>query len=134
FIGSVVRDPHGCEDVFQDVALTLWKEYDRYDPSRPFGAWARGIAAKKLLQRWNRQGRLPISLSPEAIQAVAAAFDRTEPVAPDRAEALQQCLKTLPEKSRRLLAMRYEEARKLPQIAEELQATLDALYQALSRI
>ena len=78
FIGSVVRDAHACDDLFQDVALTLWKEFGRYDRSRSFGAWARGIASMKLMQRWDKIKRLPVVLSPEAIQAVASAFDRSE--------------------------------------------------------
>src|SRR6185503_10827711 len=44
FIRSVVWDRGHCEDLFQEVALVLWRELDRYDPKRPFGAWARGVA------------------------------------------------------------------------------------------
>ena len=28
FIGSLVRSAHDCDDLFQEVALTLWKEFD----------------------------------------------------------------------------------------------------------
>ncbi len=134
FIGSLVRGSHDCDDLFQEVALTLWKEFSRYDRDRSFGAWARGIAAVKLMQRWDKVKRLPVVLSPEAIQAVAAAFDRSEVLASGKAEALEHCLNQLPEKSRQLLELRYERALKIEQIAEELQATLDAIYQSLSRI
>lgn len=44
FTGSLVRDRETREDIFQEVALALWQQADRYDPQRPFGAWARGIA------------------------------------------------------------------------------------------
>src|SRR5262249_47570320 len=133
-VGSIVRDPHECDDLFQETALTLWKEFARYDRSRPFGAWARGIAAMKLMQRWDRTKRRPVVLSPEAIQAVASAFDRSEVPASRQAEALDKCLDQLPEKSRRLLAMRYEQSLKVDEIAQELQATLDSVYQSLSRL
>jgi RNA polymerase sigma-70 factor (ECF subfamily) len=134
FIGSLVRGSHDCDDLFQEVALTLWKEFSRYDRSRSFGAWARGIAAVKLMQRWDKVKRLPVILSPEAIQAVATAFDRSEVLASGKAEALEHCLDQLPEKSRQLLELRYERSLKIEQIAAELQATLDAIYQSLSRI
>jgi RNA polymerase sigma-70 factor (ECF subfamily) len=134
FIGSMIRDRHARDDVFQEVALVLWREYERYDPSRSFGAWARGIAAKKVMQRWEKHNRLPIPFSPEAIQAVLDAFDRTEVAVSAREEALRQCVEQLPEKSRRLLALRYEESLKLGEIADRLQATLDAVHKALSRI
>jgi RNA polymerase sigma-70 factor (ECF subfamily) len=134
FIGSLVRGSHDCDDLFQEVALTLWKEFSRYDRSRSFGAWARGVASIKLMQRWDKVKRLPVVLSPEAIQAVAAAFDRSEVPASGKAEALEHCLNHLPEKSRQLLELRYERSLKIQQIADEMQATLDAIYQSLSRI
>ncbi len=134
FIGSIVRGSHDSDDVFQDVALTLWKEFSRYDRSRSFGAWARGVAAVKLMQRWDKTKRLPIVLSPEAIQAVSNAFDRSETLASRKADALEHCLDQLPDKSRQLLALRYERSLKTEQIACELQATVDAVYQSLSRL
>ena len=134
FIGSIVRGPHEGDDLFQEVALTLWKEFSRYDRSRSFGAWARGVAAIKLLQRRDQTKRFPVVLSPEAIEAVSVAFDRSEAEASRKAEALEQCLDELPERSRKLLALRYERSLKNEQIAQEMQATLEAVYQSLSRL
>jgi RNA polymerase sigma-70 factor (ECF subfamily) len=134
FVGSVVRDREAREDVFQEVALVLWQEYEKYDSSRSFGAWARGIAANKIRQRWERSGRWPAALSSEALQAVAEAYDRTEATRTAHADALQHCVGQLPEKSRRLLALRYEQALKLHQMSELLETTTDAVHKALSRI
>ncbi|MBI3864885.1 MAG: sigma-70 family RNA polymerase sigma factor [Planctomycetia bacterium] len=134
FIGSIVRGSHDGDDLFQEVALTLWKEFPRYDRARPFGAWARGIAAMKLMQRGDRVKRQPALLSPEAIDAVSRAFDRLETPVSREAQALEHCLDQLPEKSRQLLTLRYERSLSIEQIARELQATLDAVYQTLSRL
>ena len=134
FIGSLVRDRHAREDVFQDVAVTLWRQADRYDPARSFGAWARGVAANKILQRRREDLRFPVVFLPETIQAVLQAFDRTEHDAPGRPEALAECLKQLPEEPRRLLALKYEEDLHADQIAQRVGRTLDAVYRALSRI
>src|SRR5262249_44821527 len=108
FIGSLVRDRHARDDLFQEVALVLWNEFPRYDRSRSFGAWARGLAANKVMQRWQKENRLPIPFPPEAIQALLDAYDRSEDSESQKAEALEQCLEQLPAKSRRLLALRYE--------------------------
>ena len=133
-IGSLVWDRHARDDLFQEVALVLWREFGRYDRARSFGAWARGIAVHKVLQRWEKTSRLPVPFSPEALQAILDAYERTEAMASAQAEALQECLERLPEKSRRLLTLRYEQALKLGQIAQALGATLDAVHKALSRI
>lgn len=133
FVGSLVVDRHLRDDLFQDVALVLWDRREDFDASRSFGAWARGIAVKKILKLRERDARLPVFFAPETIQAVALAYDRTEAEAQPRAEALQLCLAQLPEKARRLLELRYGENLKVEQVAAKMAASLDAIYQALSR-
>ncbi len=133
-IGSVIRDISVREDVFQEVALTLWQHFERYDPNRPFGAWARGIAVKKLLERWHQARRTPVPFSPRAIQMLAEAAEQAQEQPPLSFEALDHCLERLPEKARRLLALRYRQSRKLEAIATEFQTTTTAIYQALSRL
>ena len=134
FIASLVRDHATREDVFQDVALTLWQQADRYDPERPFGAWARGVAANKILQRRHQDKRFPVAFPPETIMAVLDAFDRTEAEAPSRLDALRACLQQLPERARQLLALRYEQGLTVKEVAERTSRTLDAAYQALCSV
>ena|SRR5579884_229166 len=134
FLGALLRDRHARDDVFQEVALVLWDEFERYDPARSFGAWARGIAAHKVQQRWRREQRTPAPFPPHAVQALLDAYERTEAAEPPHAEALRHCLDELPEKSRRLLALRYEESLKLGDIARLVSASLDAVHKALSRL
>jgi len=136
-VGSMVRDRHAREDILQEVALTLWRKFDDFDEARSFGAWARGIAVHKVLQSFARQKRVPVPLAPETMEAVLAAFDATEGEAEELAEkeaALRACIEMLPEKSRRLLALRYEENLTLDAIARRLSSTLDAVNKALSRL
>ena len=64
FIGSLVRDAHAREDLFQEAALVCWRDFGRYDPARSFGAWARGIAANKVKQWWARAKRGPAAFPP----------------------------------------------------------------------
>ena len=134
FIGSLVRDRHAQEDLFQEVALILWQKFPEYDASRSYGAWARGIAAKKILQRWEKLGRLPHPFNPRSLQAVLDAFERTESATSAQSEALAHCLEILPDKSRQLLVLRYEQSLTLGEIASQVNSTLDAVHKALSRL
>lgn len=129
FLASVVRDRAAVEDLFQETALVLWRKFADYDPARPFGAWVRGVAAHKVLQE--RARRVPLAFSPEAVRAVAGAFDR-EPEPVD-VGPLRDCVSRLPEKARQLLALRYAEALSLAAIARRVGVTLDAVHKALSR-
>jgi RNA polymerase sigma-70 factor (ECF subfamily) len=133
FIGSLVRDPNQRDDVFQEVALVCWRDFDRYDPERPFGAWARGIAANKVKQLWDRSSRAPTPFEPETIDAIRAAFDRSEADVSPRLEALRKCLEELPKKARRLLAYRYQYKLSPREIANRIEAQRDAVYKALAR-
>ncbi len=133
FVGSVVRDRSAADDVFQEVSLALWESFASYDPARPFGAWARGIAFKKVLQGREKSRRTPLAFSPQTIQAVLDAYDRTEAAAPDT-DGLRDCIAKLPPRSRSLLALRYERSLKLGEIAKEVGSSLDAVHKLLSRI
>ena len=134
FIASVVRDRHAREDILQDVALVLWQKFEQYDPNRSFGAWARGIAANKIFQSFAKSRKTPLPLSPEAVQAIVSACEDIPADPSDQQEALRRCLDKLPDKSRNLVRMRYEESLKLKDIAERVAGTLDAVHKALSRI
>ena len=134
FVGSMLRSQAARDDVVQETALILWREFARYDRSRSFGAWARGIAGNKVLQRLTQESRSGLSLPPEALPAILAAYERTDEPQNPRRVALQNCLRDLPEKSRSLLALRYEEGLSLVQTAERVQSTMDAVHKALSRI
>jgi len=134
FIGSLVRDWHLRDDVFQEVALALFRQREQYDRTRPFGAWARGIAANKILQRKAQDHRFPVAFAPETIQAVVDAFDAEEEADSPKAGALRRCIDQLPPRSRALIDQRYEQGIKPAAIAERSGRTLDAVYQALSRV
>jgi len=134
FIASMVRDVHARDDLFQEVVLILWRKFDQYDRDRSFGAWARGIGVRKIMQAFEKNKRLPILLSPEAIQAVAAVYDQDTPSAVEEEAALRYCLQKLPEKSQTLIALRYDQGLKLHEIATRVKGKLDAVHKALSRL
>jgi RNA polymerase sigma-70 factor (ECF subfamily) len=134
FVRAVIRDPAERDDVLQEVALVLWRELDRYDRQRPFGAWARGVTAKTILKRFDRARRQPIALSPEAIAALAEVQGGQPAASSAREDALRECLERLPERSRRLVTLRYGEGLTLAELAARVSSTLDAVHKALSRV
>lgn len=135
FVRSVLRNVAAEEDVVQDTALVLWEKFAEYDRSRPFGAWARGVAAKRLLKRREKEARSPATLAPEAVQALLEAFDRvTDQDISRRQEALEECLGRLPDKSREVIERRYRDERSPQQIADESGRSIAAVYQVLSRV
>ena len=134
YIGSVVRDVHAREDVFQDVSRTLWQSFDQYDPERSFGAWARGVAIRKMLEARRKNARFPLIFPPETVEAILEAFDADEENQRLQEAALALCLETLPEKSRQILNFRYQSGLKCERIAQQLGMNLKAVHQVLCRL
>ncbi len=133
FIGALIRDAQTREDIFQNVALTLWETFDRFDRERSFGAWARGIAARKVLHEHRGNARFPLVFPPEAIQKVLEAYDRTEAPEGPRRVALRECLDRLPDRTKEVLNLRYDQGLSGAGIAVRLSSSEDAVHQTLSR-
>ncbi|MFZ4595098.1 MAG: sigma-70 family RNA polymerase sigma factor [Verrucomicrobiaceae bacterium] len=139
FIGAMVRDTALREDLFQEVSMILWRKFDTYDPARAFGAWARGIATRKILESHRVSARLPQAIPPEVLEAVAEGFNRVEQEEEaqtwqERERALNACLDLLPARSSALIAERYHKSRAIEELAEEFGMSLDGIYQTLSRL
>jgi RNA polymerase sigma-70 factor, ECF subfamily len=133
-VGCFVRARQDREDVFQDAALTLWDKFGQRGPDEPFAPWARGVAMNKIRQYWDRQGRAPLPFSPQAVEAIVEAFNRRDEPAPVALDVLEKCLEAIPEKSRRLLGMRYAEALSVGDIAARSGVAAAGIYKALARL
>src|SRR5436309_247151 len=79
FVLSVIPDFHQAEDVLQQVAVVLVREFDRFDASRPFLPWALGIARNLALQsRRDVARRSKHFLSETVLDQIQAAFHESE--------------------------------------------------------
>ena len=144
FIGSLVRDRHTRDDLFQEVALTLWHEFARYDRTalRRLGPGRRrqqGAAALAKGQSPAHPLRPPRPSRPSSTLTTAVMQHRSRPFRkraafPGRPKPSSIVWNSCPEKSRRLLTLRDQCSLKLGEIAEHLHSTLDAVHKALSRI
>jgi RNA polymerase sigma-70 factor (ECF subfamily) len=137
FVRTLVHDPREVDDIFQAVALVLWQKFDQYDRSRPFGPWARGIAANEVLAMRRGNARCPTPFPPEVVVAILDEFERflmSRGSVSDTAEALDKCVEALPPTSQKMLQLRYGEAMQIQQVASRLGQTMGATQRALSRI
>ncbi|MDZ4287385.1 MAG: sigma-70 family RNA polymerase sigma factor [Prosthecobacter sp.] len=97
FIGTIFRDPLIRDDVFQQVAVILEKKIKHYDPARSFGAWARWLAARKIMEDPRHLAHLPATCTPETLEALSVGFakDEAEAMWQDREKALDHGLHLL---------------------------------------
>lgn len=136
YILAIVRDVHRAEDVLSDTGVVLAREWDRYDPSRPFAPGAQGGARRVALAGLRKAAAEPVLLDEAALEAVGTELDRSGDQArlEELKEILRRCLGRLAPRHRRLVEWRYFESRSTGEIARRTGRSPNALYVAFVRI
>jgi RNA polymerase sigma-70 factor (ECF subfamily) len=134
FVGAAVRGFADAEDVAQQVALTVARRFDEYDDSRPFVAWALWLAKSRISDHYRKQGRERLVFSDTLLDQLADALVVRQPHITARQAALERCVEKLPEKSRRMLNLRYVEEAPVERVAAELKSTAGSVRVMLFRI
>lgn len=131
----VVRDTQAAEDIFQNVALKAMTKDVLFKAEGALLSWA-FITARREGIDWLRRHRNETAGLDTGIleiveqQWLAESASRGEA----RVEALRDCIDTMPDRSRRLLRLRYFEGYSCGEVAEQLDCGLNAIYKRLSRL
>lgn len=135
-VQAIVRNPTLAEDIFSEVTLEIVRAWHRFDQTRPFEPWARGLARRVALANLRKEGRQPITLDETVLESVGEQIDQfgDEAALELRKEALSHCLGDLSESNRKLVQLRYFENRSYDELSQTLGRTSGALYAALNRI
>lgn len=133
YLLAAVRDAHESDDLLQEVSSVLWETFERYDESRPFRAWAMGIARLEVLKWRQRRARSREVLSGEALDALADAASGCAGEAEERRLFLHECLETLSGRVREVVRMRYLDALPVARVAERVAHSVGAVEMALVR-
>ena len=126
---------HDAEDVLQEVAVSVAKNYSSYDPARPFIAWALGITRNHMLMYFRKHHRDRLVFNDQLLVTMGRHFEELHEQRSDgRREALHLCLKRLEDRQRRLIEMRYSAGLSIQEIAESLGKSIAAIKGSLHRV
>jgi RNA polymerase sigma-70 factor, ECF subfamily len=135
YIRALVRDFSLAEDVFQEVCLTMVRRQGEIEPGRGLEGYflkAARHAALAAIERTQRQG---VSLSPDLVDALDAAWEETaHPDEPWTLNVLRTCIEKLHDRARRLLSLRYDTLLSGKALADRIGTTTQGAYVALSRV
>lgn len=135
YVYSLVYDRPDAEEILQDCKVAMWKHFGNFEPGSNFRAWARKFATHHILNYRRSEKRRPTTLvDEEFIEAVAAEIEQRADELDRRMEALQHCLRKLPEPQRKMIIWRYYEDAEIEEIAQKSDRTVTAVYRFLSRI
>jgi RNA polymerase sigma-70 factor len=140
FVCGLLRDAHAAEDVIQEVWVRLAAEIQKGTFIENQPAWCRGVARNLILKHWRTQQTAKVVANSEVMEAFLAQVELAfaESDADDewqrRQQALDSCVAALPEKSRRMLSLRYEARQSVEEVARATGQTFDAVTKALYRL
>jgi len=136
YIAGMGIASHAVDDVAQDVYVELFRHYDRVPSDVPIERWIKGIARNLCLnyiRRSSRRGRLHREALAEILATTDAQMEKTGEQTSVQ-YALDGCCEKLPEKSRKILLLRYTQELPSAKIAEMISSTAEAVRVALHRI
>jgi len=137
FIYAFVRSVQDTEDMVQEVWLRFSDAMDRGTEIEDQAGWCRGTAKNLILHYWRAQRNAKVVADTELLELVELAFteqDLDSELWQIRQKALGECIQTLPEKSKRLLRLRYDEGHSMKKVAELVNQSVASVMMALSRI
>lgn len=134
YLLAATRDAQVADELLQDVSVSLFTAFARYDRERPFRPWALGVARLHVL-RWRRDRmRQPTLLSEEALELLAETAAEEAPEIDRRVGQLRTCIEDLAGRPRELLRWRYAEGLPIAEIAHRLGRQVAAIEMALTRL
>src|SRR5262249_12329225 len=115
WIFRIVRNTATAEDLTLEAFWRIYKARARFDPARPFGAWARRIATNVALNHL-RTERAVIDFE----ESMAITNDKDPALQAEMAVSIQRAVSELPEKLRIVAILGLIEERPYAEIAESL--------------
>ncbi len=134
YVVSMVVNRADAEEIFQQTCLTLWENWEQYDPALDFLPWACGFAYNHIRNHRRKMENRQVLLDRDVVEQLQQRALGRQPSLDDRRAALLACLEELPEEQRTSIESYYERRQTVEQIAEQRSATPNAIYKMLRRI
>jgi len=123
-----------ADDVMQEISVVLWQKFDSFREGADFKAWAFGVARFEVLAWLRDRGRDRLVLDEEVITKIAEETTVEEPRLQRQREALEHCMKKVPEDHRGLLMQAYQPESRIQDVAQSSGRTIPGFYQWLHRM
>ena len=134
FVRCLLIRPSDVDDILQEINVVLWEKADDFQEGTDFWAWASQIARFKVLNQLRTYGRERVVFNEELLESLSAIADQKLQQLDARREALDHCLKKLPQSQRQLLGLRYSSGQSIETIAESLGRPAGSIRQTLYRV
>ena len=135
YLVTLLANPSHAEEVFQEVCVVLWREYENFEFGTNFVKWV-SVIAHNQVHKFRRQYRgRGFQFSPEAIEMIAEEATNRSDLFDFRRDALRRCLTKLSPSDRELVRNCYDGDQKtFKAVARRLGRPENTVYKAMNRI
>lgn len=134
YIMSLTGDWNQADDIYQETMSVLWVKFDQYIPETDFLAWAFKIAYFQVLSHQKKATVRRKYFSRQTIDQLTEAAALSGSDSDESLDALRKCIQQLPEYSKTLLSLRYEDSATVVKIAQRMKQSVNTLYKEYQRI
>ena len=134
YVTTMVPSWADADEVLQNTNITLWRKFKNYEPGTSFLAWSRAIALIECKRFRQAAGRDRMIFSEKLMEALTETVDRESDRLAAEREALQACLRKLPNDDQTLIQRCYHGQEKIASISHDWQLSAGTLYVRLHRI
>ena len=134
FVRSLLPSHDDASEVMQAVAVVLWQKFVKFDAKRDFRKWAFGVARYEALTFLRNRARDRHVFDDELLGRLADEAAAAEQRHEAQREALELCLRKLPERQRELVLSAYTEGTRMDVLAAQRERTAMSLYKLLHRL
>jgi len=134
YIISLVPNDSDADDIMQETAAAMWKNFSKFEPGTNFVSWAVTVAKFQILNYRKRNKRSRLFLSEQAYDLLISETEKIQEQSQDRLQALRNCLQKLSPKDRQFIHMRYYDGASARIVAQKVGTSMDAVYRYTARL
>ncbi|MFC5051185.1 RNA polymerase sigma factor [Rubritalea spongiae] len=133
---ALTRETHQSRDIVQDSLVTAWENQERFDVTRDFGSWLRGIIRNKWRETMRRNNK-QIAIEDEVLESMEAEMLTWQELRQDGGPGvfvkLEACIGKLPEALLGAVRSFYYEGCSTEETAEKLEVAGATVRKRLER-
>jgi RNA polymerase sigma-70 factor, ECF subfamily len=137
YIFAYLQDKPATDDVFQECCLTLWKEFEKFEPGTNFSKWANSIAFNRIQVFRRTQQKYQLGLSDDFMQQFAQNLTTIESKALSQEQKwcyLEQCCQLLAPPLQNIYQSFYVNNQTAAEIAEINGRSIRAIRKAVHKL
>ncbi len=134
FASAATNCRSAAQDIVQEAFVSAWRSFDRFDETRDFGAWMRGIVRNKTKDWFRKQSREPLSeLEFADLEIDIAAWQSAREDGIEVFEIVESCVGKLPANFKQAIRAFYFADQTGEEAATELEISSSNLRKRLER-